>query len=236
MKHFNKVVAALLVAVLSVCLFSTAAFAASENDRTGAKTVALAKKALEDIDTDDLYTGNIDDPVLVYYASQPFTQPIAFLNWMTDAKKRQSPDFEGTMQDLGVGVVSRLGGYFAKNYASKTLTTLQDASYDIADGLKNAPADLTEKLDKYAPILSDVYKMTGPVGEITLQAVLLPGYLATNAGALAFVLIGGGAALVVIFGLTGILTPLLALEQGPQTIDQFFRDLNEFDQAMDAAK
>lgn len=235
MKTTKKLIAAFLAMVMAVALFSNTAFAASKKT-TSDKAVALAKQSLESLDTDQLYTGSVDDPILVYYASQPFSYPFTLLKWGLDNKKQQKPTYKGNMQDLSVGIVSSLAGFYGKNYLSKTLTTLKDASKDISDGLKNGPDELVAKAAKKAPIVSDLYELTGPAGKMTLQAVLLPGYLATNAGALAFVLIGGGAALVVIFGLSGILSPLLAIKEGPRTIDQFFRDLHEMEVAVDAAK
>lgn len=234
MKTTRKLIAALLAMVMVVALASNTAFAASKKD-TSDEMVALAKESVENIDTDKLYTASVDDPILVYYASQPILHPFTLLKWATSHDEKQ-PDYEGNMQDISVGVVSSLAGFYAKHYASKTLSTLKDASSDIADGLKNGPDELVGKVGKKAPIVSDLYTLSGPAGKLMLQAVLLPGYLATNAGALAFVLVGGGAALVIIFGLSGILSPLLALKEGPQTIDQFFRDIHEMEVAVDAAK
>lgn len=235
MKTMRRIVATLLVGVMTALVFSSTAFAAKAESRSD-RSVAIAKKAVESLDTDDLYNGSIDDPILVYYASQPFTQPFTALKWGLDHKKQQEPTYKGSMQDITYGVVTNLGGFFAKQYISKTLSTLKDASADIADGIKNGPDELVGKVGKKVPIVSDLYTLSGPAGKMTLQAVLLPGYLATNAGALAFVLVGGGAALAVIFGLSGILSPLLVLKEGPQTIDQFFRDMHEMEVAVDAAK
>ena len=235
MKTTKKLIAALLATVMAVALFSNTAFAAGKQTASD-KAVALAKRTVENVETDQLYNGDVDDPILVYYASQPFTYPFTLLKWGLDNKKQKKPDYQGNMQDLSVGVVSSLAGYFGKNYVSKTLSTLKDSSQDIADGLKNGPDELVGKAAEKAPIVSDVYKLTGPVGKMTIQAVLLPGYLATNAGALAFVILGGGVALLVIFGLSGVLSPLLAYKEGPRTIDQFFRDLHEMEVAVDAAK
>lgn len=235
MNSIRKVIAALMVAVLTVAMASTAAFAVEEENRSD-ELVALAKDALEDIDTDDLYTGTIDDPILVYYGSQPFTQAFTLLKWLTSNDKRNQPDFTGSIQDLSVGIVSDLAGFYAKNWASKTLTTLKDASSDIADGLETGPDKVVKKVSKVVPVASDIYELSGPAGKMAMQAVLFPGYLATNAGALAFVLVGGGAALVVIFGLSGILSPLLALKEGPRIIEQLFRDINEMEHAVQAAK
>lgn len=235
MKTLRRVVATLLVAVMAATVFSTMAMAADRKS-AGDKAVAKAQKQLLAIDNERFYTGDVDDPILIYYASQPFTQPFTFLKWYLDHNKQQKPDYEGHLKDIGYGVVSDLGGYYAKNYLSKTLETLNDASSDIADGLKTGPDKLVKKVAKKVPIVSDLYTISGPAGKMTLQAILLPGYLATNAGALAFVLVGGGVALAVIFGLSGILSPFLALREGPQTIDQFFRDIHEMEVAVDAAK
>lgn len=234
MKTTKKLIAAFLAMVMAVALFSNTAFAASRQSISD-RNVALAKRTVENLDTDQLYNGDVNDPILVYYASQPFTYPFALMKWGLDNKKQKRADYEGNMQDLSVGVVSSLAGYFGKNYVSKTLSTLKDASSDISDGLKNGPDELVGKASKKAPIVSDIYELTGPVGKMTLQAILLPGYLATNAGALAFVLVGGGVALLVIFGLSGVLSPLLAYKEGPRTIDQFFRDLHEMEVAVDKA-
>lgn len=233
MKKSRKVFAVLMVAVMAFTVFSTTAFAASMRSSSD-RLVSLAKQSIEGVDTDDLYTGSISDPVLVYYASQPFSAPFAIANYALNNKNRSKPTFQGRAQDLTVGVVSSLAGFYAKNYASKTLTTLQDASNDIIDGLKNGPDELVGTVAKRVPIVSDLYTLSGPAGKLTIQAVLLPGYLATNAGALAFVLAGGGVALVVLFGLSGILSPGLAVKEGPQAIDQFFRDINEMDLALKA--
>ncbi|MBO7681599.1 MAG: hypothetical protein J6T17_02460 [Clostridia bacterium] len=236
MKKFRKVFAVLMVAVMAFTVLSTTAFAASRRTYSSDRLVSLAKDSIEGIDTDDLYTGSVSDPVIVYYASQPFSAPFAIANYAMNRNNRNKPTFQGRAQDLTVGIVSSLAGFYAKNYASKTLSTLQDSSKDIADGLENAPDELVGKAAKRAPIVSQIYNMTGPVGKVTIQAILFPGYLATNAGALAFVIAGGSAALLVIFGLSGILSPGLAVKEGPQAIDQFFRDINEMDQALKAVK
>ena len=160
------------------------------------------------------------------------------MKWLTDNKKQKSPTYKGSLQDLSVGIVADLGNFYAKNYLSKTLTTLEDTSYDIGEGVKKAPDEIVDKIatKTKAPIVSDLYEMTGPAGKIAMMAVLFPGYLATNAGALVFVLVGGGVALAVIFGLTGVMSPLLAIKEGPRVIEQFFRDINEMENAVDAAK
>ena len=237
MKTIRKVIAAFMIAVMAATVLSTTAFAASEQKKS-TQMVKFAKQALEQADTDDLYTGTIDDPILIYYGSQPFTQPFTLVKWLTDNKKQKSPTYKGSLQDLSVGIVADLGNFYAKNYLSKTLTTLEDTSYDIGEGVKKAPDEIVDKIatKTKAPIVSDLYEMTGPAGKIAMMAVLFPGYLATNAGALVFVLVGGGVALAVIFGLTGVMSPLLAIKEGPRVIEQFFRDINEMENAVDAAK
>lgn len=234
MNSIRKVIAALMVAVLTVAMASTAAFAAEEQTRSD-KLVNIATDALENVKTGRLYSGTVSDPVLVYYGSQPFSQPLAAFKWASSSIKQDDPDYIGSLQDLSVGIVSNLAGFFAANYLSKTVTTLQDTVKDIAEGLENAPDDLNNSVKKIAPVTSNLYTIKTPEGKMLLQATLLPGYLATNAGALAFVLFGGGAALVVIVALSGVLSPLLLLKEGPRVIGQLQRDFAELDQAVDAA-
>ena len=209
MKQFKKVIAALLVAVLSVCMLSTAAFAASEKDLSEERTVALAEKALKQVDMKDLNASTLENPVLIYFGSQP----------------RVKADYAGTQQNLPVEVAAEIGVHFAKSYVEKTLVTLQTAANDTVEGLQTAPETLVQEFDEKAPAVSEVYRATGPAGEVALRAVLLPGYLATNAGTLAFVFVGGGAAFVIIFALTGILSPLIAVTEGPRVVAQLLRDL-----------
>ncbi len=231
MKSIRKVMAALMAVVMSVALFSTTAFAAESNKKS-TDLVAIAKEAVESIDTDDLYTGNIEDPTLVYYASQPLLHGLSMFFFLGDIGNTKSPDYVGQLQDISVGVVSDLGGFYAKQYLSKTLTTLTDAANDIKDGLETAPDEIVDSVSKYVPIASDLYELSGPAGKLSIQAVLLPGYLATNVGALAFVLVGGGAALVVIIGLSGVLSPALALVEGPEFVNQLLHDMGELEHGL----
>ena len=234
MNSIRKVIAAFMIAVLTVAMASTAAFAVEEQNRSD-EMVGLAKDAVESIDTGDLYTGTINDPILVYYGSQPFSHPFAMARWATNTEKQQAPDYTGSVQDLSVGIVSNLAGFFGKNFASKTVTTLQDVILDIADGLENAPENVSKSVRKIAPVTSALYEVKTPEGKLLLQGALLPGYIATNVGALAFVLVGGGVALVVIFALSGVLSPLLLLKEGPRVIGQLERDFAEMNQAIDSA-
>ena len=61
MKTTKKLIAAFLAMVMAVALFSNTAFAASKKSASD-RNVALAKKTVENLDTDQLYNGDVDDP------------------------------------------------------------------------------------------------------------------------------------------------------------------------------
>lgn len=234
MKNLRKLIAALLVAAMTATLFTTFASAkVNTKPLTDNETLTLAKKALEDSDKDALYTGKVDDPVLIYYGSQFFTRPFTVAKWASDPKKQKKTK---NMQDLGIGIVSDVDGTFAGAYGAKTIQTMQNGLRDLIEGVDSAPDEFSRAVAKKLPIVSESQTMIGPVGQIVMKAVLLPAYIATNVAALAFVFVGGGSALVVIFGLTGILSPVLAVMEGPQTMEQFFKDLNEIEHAVQKAK
>lgn len=96
MKTTKKLIAAFLAMVMAVALFSNTAFAASKKSASD-RNVALAKKTVENLDTDQLYNGDVDDPILVYYASQPFSYPFTLMKWGLDNKKQKRADYEGNM-------------------------------------------------------------------------------------------------------------------------------------------
>lgn len=234
MKSIRRLIAAFLVAVMTAALFSTMASAkVNTKPLTDNEALTLAKDALENSDKDALYTDSVKDPVLVYYGSQFFTRPFTLAKWASDPKKQKKTNH---MQDLGIGIVSDVDGTFVGAYGAKTIQTMQNGLRDLIEGVDSAPDELSNAIAKKVPIVSESQTMIGPVGQIVMKAVLLPAYLATNVAALAFVFVGGGSALVVIFALTGILSPVLAVMEGPQTMEQFFKDINEMEQAIKNAK